>query len=165
MPVKVSPVPVRQTPDPPAGLRQKIARPLEPFGFVVAVTVPGPWVEKVNVRARPARLPFWASRRIEVNVIEVRLAWGVGLGDGVGGRAEGESAGLGEATATGLELGPEEGAEDGPAEAPAIVVGLGKGAGAGPPLRTSAAASPPRIARITARVMAMVRQRSFMATA
>jgi len=93
---------------------------------------------------------------MDVYTIVVRLAWGVGDGAGVGEAAGAEPVGEG-----GAPDGRPEFPADGLADALAAVVGLGRTVGAGLPVSTTAAESPPSRARITARTIAMVRQRSF----
>jgi hypothetical protein len=86
----------------------------------------------------------------------VRLAWGVGDGTAVGDAAGADPVGDGGTLEARLEV-----PADGLAEAPAAVVELGRAVGPGSPVSTIAAESPPSRARITARTIAMERQRSF----
>jgi hypothetical protein len=94
-----------------------------------------------------------------VKVIVVRLGWALGEGTGVG-----DDAGTDAIAEGGVEGKPLlDALADGWAELPAAVVGLGRTTGSGPPVITTAAVIPPRRARTTARMIAMVRQRSITA--
>ena len=66
VPVRVAAVEVRQIAVPPTGFRHRIVRPLGIVDFIEATTLPGPSVEKANVRAAPLFVPVWALSFIEV---------------------------------------------------------------------------------------------------